>query len=432
MARLRSPSNCFYRNLWTQSALITALVLLALSSGVQLRSMKTSHMPVISDFEAQVVSTRDALKGVDPYSVQCTRDIQTTLFGHPFSPTSKRDPEHFDYPAQIVPLVAPVAFVPWKFTEIALFLVLIPGLFSTFYWWTRTLLPGTNSPTILLIAAIALFSWPSVWALRVQQPTIFVAVLITLGWFLLRSGKDWASGIAFGLAIIKPQIGLPITLWLLAWSVRHRRWAFPISFAATFTALTLLSDRLVPGWIGPWIKNLHSYSRMSRPIWIYIFGPREGWAIVAALSIWSVFVLARMLDAPADSRRFSVAVSLALASTIAVIPVYSAQIYNNIFLFPALLLLLSSCGTGPVARIFRVAAFATSSLMIVAPVLGAPFALAFPSVRIPALLLFACMPMIVFVFPAAMLGNKLSFETHNHATPSSGCIGATRPRSGGR
>ncbi len=196
-----------------------------------------------SDLTPRIVGTRDALDGVNPYSAHALHDIQRTIYGHVLTSASKDDPQYFSYPALIIPLLIPVTQIPIAATSFLFLAVMLPALAASFWWWTRNLVPDITPKLAACVVILCLSSWPVVWGLRLQQPTDVAFVLITVALAAVRSRHDWIAGVAFAVAIIKPQIVLPLLLWLGVWFLRKRRFGIFPAFAATLGALWLSADR---------------------------------------------------------------------------------------------------------------------------------------------------------------------------------------------
>lgn len=389
---------------WTQRGVIVAsLAVLALASIAHMRTISRCMPMVHSDLWAQVIGTRDALKGIDPYSDAVSRVIQTHYYGHPLPLHSKWDPERFDYPALIVPLVAPFANLPWRWIQFGFLFITIPAFVASSYWWAKRLLPCASSEYRFALVGLSLFAWPTAWAFRVQQPTILFALLIATGCIALVRQWDVMAGICMAVALIKPQVSLPLVLWFLVWSLRHRRGRFPASFLITFAGLTGAAEWMVPGWIHPWITNLISYGNLAAPIYETFLGKWLGSGLIVLLGAWSIWLLWGMLDAESSSRRFVLAVLLALAATLMLTPVYFADVYDAIFLIPAIFLIAFAKPRLLVTRAFRWIAMGWITLSFILLIVFAGLSLTTPDVPFPSMLLLACFPILALVLPPILL-----------------------------
>ncbi len=295
-----------------------------------------------SDLLPRVVGTRDALEGMNPYSPTVLRDIQTAYYGHPLPPHDKRDPQYFSYPALIIPLIAPFVHLRWTFIRTAFVWSMLAGFALSSFWWMRMVRPAVSGMTYMLVIILSASSWPVVWELRQRQPTMAIAVLLAAACFSLVRRLDLLAGACMALSMVKPQIGLPLTLWLIVWSLRHRRWRFPAGFAVTLSALWVVTDVMVPGWFMEWIQSLKAYTSINAPLCEMLAGKWVGLLATAVLGLWSIWILWGMLDRNSDSEGFVQAITLALAATLLVVPMQPTFIYDQVFLFPAILILIFS------------------------------------------------------------------------------------------
>ena len=328
---------------WLWSAL-TAII--AISSLLQFQIWDKRVPATHSDLLPRIVGTRDALKGMNPYSPTVLRDIQTTYYGHPLPPHDKRDPQYFSYPALIIPLIAPFVHLHWTFIRTAFVWSMLAGFALSSFWWMRIVRPAVSGMTYMLVIVLSASSWPVVWGLRQRQPTMAIAVLLAAACFSLVRRLDLLAGACMALSMVKPQIGLPLTLWLIAWSLRHRRWRFPVGFAVTLSALWVVTDVMVPGWFMEWIHSLGAYEAINSPICEMLAGKWVGLAATILLGAWSIGLLWGMLNQDSQSEGFVRAIALALAATILIVPMQSTFMYDQVLLLPAILLIAFSKPSG--------------------------------------------------------------------------------------
>jgi hypothetical protein len=106
----------------------------------------------------------------------------------------------------------PIAYWSWS----ALVLVALAAT-----WYIAA--PGTGRVRIIFL--LAAVGWlPVIYGLQLGQPGMFVALGVAASYFLLRSGRDFQSGLALGLIVLKPQLGFLVPIALLA-AQRYRAFA---------------------------------------------------------------------------------------------------------------------------------------------------------------------------------------------------------------
>jgi hypothetical protein len=205
---------------------------------------------------------------------------------------------------------------------------------------------------------LALFSWPAIWGLRLQQLTLPVAAFVFIAFYLLTRRRNAAAGVLLALAMIKPQLVLPLILWLLAWAILRRSWSFIAAFLATFGFLLLWAQRKLPGWIQYWREDVYRYGTRTHAILPLqtICGHWPGLIATILLAAYCISVLWRLRHAPPASSEFALAFSLALASTLSLTLTKLPIIYNQVLLMPGCVILVQKRPAGYYPAIARFAA----------------------------------------------------------------------------
>ena len=103
------------------------VLLLAIAAPLWHLHIFDRNMPLQkNDLVPRWIGTRDALHGMDPYSPAVTREIQTAYYGRPLTPADRVDGQEFFYPAYLVPLLAPLTWLPWHVARLAFLIGLLP------------------------------------------------------------------------------------------------------------------------------------------------------------------------------------------------------------------------------------------------------------------------------------------------------------------
>jgi hypothetical protein len=326
---------------WRGIAIVLALMISAAAPLWHLhiinRQMPSSHSDLVDEW----VAVRDALHGKDPYSADVTRDIQVVYYGRPLTAADQVPDQAFPYPAYLVILFAPLAPLSWETVRLTYLLIIAPLLLLSFLLCARFVDPTISPRRMASIVFLAFCSWPVMWGLRLQQPTLLVAALTLSGCFLLSRERGFSAGILLAFATIKPQLVLPLLLWLLFWACLRRMWSFLASFAFTMALLLLWTEKLVPGWFSNWVAALHGYGHSHGTLPLEnVFGHWLGLASTALLVAYTAFLLWRLRRSPARSPEFALAVALAMATAVCTTLTILPVIYNQILLLPACLILV--------------------------------------------------------------------------------------------
>ena len=127
---------------------------------------------------------------------------------------------------------------------------------------------------------------PAIVLLWLQQPSGLVVFLVAAADFSTSRGRFALAGVLLALAMLKPQLaGIPAAA-LLVWSLWSRsRWSLPITFTLTLGALLLLSESLLPGWLGELRVATDRYRASNTIYWMpaTLLGNFGGAALTAGM-----------------------------------------------------------------------------------------------------------------------------------------------------
>ncbi|MBV8671950.1 MAG: DUF2029 domain-containing protein [Acidobacteriaceae bacterium] len=334
------------------------------------RGMPQSH----NDLLPRWVGIRAAFRGEDPYSAGVLREIQTAYYGRPLtSADAGIEPQGFYEPAYAVILLGPFALLPWNAARLA-FLVIAPLLLAGGLW--LCIREFTSSSRVAWIATTLTFaSWPVMWALRLQQLTLFTAAFVFLAYFLIVRGHDIPAGALLAAATFKPQLVDALILWLGLWALLQRRYRLLGSFICAITVLLIPTEIVVPNWFPRWVHYVAAYphnGNTALPL-VLILGRVPGLLFTLALVFMSALVLWSLRFATALSPSFGFAFSLLLATALCVTPTKLPVIYNQVLLAPAAVVLASwkpaSCYSGLV-RSLTIVAFGWGFASVLFAVVG--------------------------------------------------------------
>ena len=310
----------------------------------------------LSDLYPSWLGSRELLlRGVDPYSPEITRQIQAGYYGRPINSTRRDDPTNqqaFAYPVYVAFVLAPTVKLPFSEVQEG-FRWLLAGLtvLSVFLWlrvlrWQPS---WTMSATLL---ALTFASFPVVQGIKLQQLSLAVAALIAGVVVLMVSDRLGTAGILLALAMIKPQLTLPVASWLLLWafSSMRERWKFAAAFVITMAALIGGGEYLLPGWIGKFriaiaaYRNYNESHSLLDELITPTFGLPLAILIVAGVAVacWRGRKDQARKDR-AGGDRFLWTTSLVLAVTLVIIPMFAP--HYQLLLLPGTFLLLRSWRT---------------------------------------------------------------------------------------
>lgn len=115
----------------------------------------------------------------------------------------------------------------------------------------------------LLFSVLWLFGWQGMLAAS-PVPLIFLAMVGSL--LALRANQDELAGILFVFPALKWGIFTAFILFLLWWTIYHRRWRFLAGFGMMMGILLLISFLLLPGWFFPFLHGLSWHLQTLPPV----------------------------------------------------------------------------------------------------------------------------------------------------------------------
>jgi hypothetical protein len=243
--------------------------------------------------------------------------------------------------------LAPTVQLGFGVIQRAFFWILIGVTLASVPLWLRVLRWNVTPSVQATMMVLTLGSVPVLQGIELQQLTLLVAAMCAAAMALLVAGRPIAAGILLALATIKPQLLLPLLLWLGIWSLgdlkRRYRWA--VSFLLTMTILCGASEWYLPHWIARFWHASGEYLQYTQAVPILETVLPHPWgrlmealfAGTAALACW------KRRKQTEDTLAFQSSTCLVMALTVLAAPTFS--LYNHVLLLPAILLLVRDCRT---------------------------------------------------------------------------------------
>ena len=207
--------------------------------------------------------------------------------------------------------------------------------------WLRAFRWRVSAWTMSTIVVLFLGSFQAIQGIKLQQLSLFVNGLITFCAVLLAEGHLAAAGVLLALATIKPQLALPLSAWLLFWSVTDwaRRKNLVWGFTATMLALILAGEFVLPGWIARFGQAVIAYRRYNNGAGStldVLFTPLWGKVLTIAVMLGIAIICWRFRRISNREAAFTWMMALFLAATTVVAPKEAS--YNQVLLQAPVLL----------------------------------------------------------------------------------------------
>jgi hypothetical protein len=345
-------SNFFRAPIW----LVLAAVLSAVGGWLYVQRVLIAHQiryaeahgtprGNLSDLYPRWIGAQELLlHGRDPYSPEVTREIQAGYYGRPLDasrPADPKDQQAFAYPVYVVFYLAPTVRLGFGVVQRAFFWILTGVTLASVLLWLR-LLGWTVAPSVqAAMMALTLGSLPVLQGLKLQQLSLLVAAMCAAAMALLVAGRPMAAGVLLSLATIKPQLVLPLLLWLAMWSLADlkRRYRGAASFLVGMAVLCAASEWLLPHWIGRFWHAAGAYRQYAQAVpMLEAILPYPGARLLEVLFAGITAVLCfKQRKPPEQTGAFQSSTCLVMALTVLTAPTFA--LYNQVFLLPAILLI---------------------------------------------------------------------------------------------
>jgi hypothetical protein len=285
------------------------------------------------------------LYGRDPYSLEVTRQIQQGYYGRSLDqarPGDPRDQQGFAYPVYVVFYLAPTIHFQFEAVRKVFFWILLGLTVAGILLWLRALRWSLPLWAQVSVIGFTVGTLTVVMGLKLQQLTLLVFAMLAASVALIASDWPIAAGIVLALSTIKPQLVWLVLLWLTIWTLAdwRRRYRLLASFLLTMAVLCAASEWYLPHWIPRFAQQMRLYLNYTDAVSILdqmVPIPCGGLLRVVAVVV-TVLIGWKNRRFGYDAPAFAPMASLALAVTIIVIP--SHALYNQIFLLPAVLVLV--------------------------------------------------------------------------------------------
>lgn len=299
-----------------------------------------------SDLYPRWLGSRELLlHRIDPYSPQVTREIQVGYYGRELDPARQYDPKDqqgFVYPVYVAFLLAPFLHLDFSLVRLGFTWVLAGLILATVLLWVKALhwriSPGGKAVFLLLVIG----SFPAAQAIKLQQLTILVSAMLAVAAAAIAAGWLPLAGLLLALSTIKPQLALPLLVYLLLWVIGDwpRRWPLLASFTLTLGALCGAGEWVLPGWVAKFVAALEAYQHYTGQVSVLsiLLTPTGGVIATVCLLLGLALLGWKLRRAPEGSPTFGLMLAFSLVVTVMVIPTGSP--YNQLLLLPAVILLM--------------------------------------------------------------------------------------------
>jgi hypothetical protein len=296
-----------------------------------------------NDFYPIWVAGGELLHHRDPFAPNLTPRIEAGLYGRALDRHTPADAQinyrAFSYPVFTVFLFAPLMVMPFPAVQIVLGILLPCSIVLTALLWIRILGTDLTPQGTVVAALLALATYPALEGVFAGQPSLICAAIVAGALAALAGERYLLAGIVLPWAAIKPQLILPLGLWLIVWGLsdwdRRRRFLFGLVAMGIF--ILAISKWAAPQWIDGWMRAVREYRQISPPsLAQFLLGRSAGLIVSLALAALSLVICWRARHESATSAGFTLATTLMLATTVLTLP-SSIAVYDQFLLLPGAL-----------------------------------------------------------------------------------------------
>ena len=304
---------------------------------------------MLSDLYPRWLGARELLlHHRDPYGPEVTREIQAGYYGRPLDPSRPGDPKDqqaFAYPVFVVFLLAPTVSLPFEEIKPAFTWVLVFLLAGTVWLWLRALGWKISNIDQLSIIVLTLGTFQVAQGLKLQQLSLAVSALLAAAVALITAGQLLTAGAFLALALIKPQLSLPLLAWLIVWGTGNfrSRWRLLAGFVIAAALLLAGAQNILPGWTREFrdaIVAYRQYTGGAQSLLEMLLGATLGRLADVSLVLTCGVLGWLSRDKAQASEEFLLVTTLVLSVTVVIVPMVA--LYNQVLLVPAILILVQS------------------------------------------------------------------------------------------
>jgi hypothetical protein len=270
--------------------IISSLLLFSILGGlVWANTQYSQNHPGGRDFLVQWLGARTLLQyGNNPYDDPATQRAQIVYYGR--LANAGEDPLHL-----FVPFPIELFFIPFALTSNyglarGFWMTLLEAALAAMGYLSLRL--TVWKPSRILLTVILIFSILWVYdfiPLISDQSIIFVGLSITGLLLAIREERDELAGALMLLPLFSPEIAGVFVLFILWWTIYHRRWRILGGSLMTVVILLAIGFFLLPGWFEPFVKGWISHLNFNPGLtpgiilgsWWPVLGQRLGWVLTA-------------------------------------------------------------------------------------------------------------------------------------------------------
>ncbi len=213
-----------------------------------------------NDFLPGWVAARQWLsEGLNPYEPAVSQEAQEMIYGRPANPEDGETQALFLYPLWAMILYVPLSLLPYPLALALWMMILELGL--PFLMWLGTRLFRWDPSPRMLVALMVfpIVCYHGIRSIVIGQFAVVEMLLIVASLISIQRRQDVLGGTLLALTLIKPQLSLPLMLFIILWSISAGRWRLLATAIAVPILLLGVSVLVNREWILWWLRSLVRY-----------------------------------------------------------------------------------------------------------------------------------------------------------------------------
>lgn len=218
-----------------------------------------------NDFLVHWMGTRSFLvDGLSPYSDQTALRIQNFAYGRPAQPGEHQ--LRVAYPLYSIIVFFPFAlFSDFDLARAIWMTVLEISVIALAFMSIRLVNWKPNPIMLVIFILFSLLWYHAVRPIINGNAVVLVALGIAGALLAIRSGADELAGVLLAFTTIKPQVVAIFLVFIVLWSITHRRWRLLAWLGGTLVILVAAAIFLLPDWILQNIREVVLYPTYNPP-----------------------------------------------------------------------------------------------------------------------------------------------------------------------
>ncbi|HEY69311.1 MAG TPA: DUF2029 domain-containing protein [Anaerolineae bacterium] len=210
-----------------------------------------------NDFLPGWVAARQWLsESFNPYEPAVSQEAQEMIYGRPANPEDGETQALFLYPLWAMILYVPLSLLPYPLA-LALWMTILELGLPFLMWLGTRFFRWKPSPRMLVaLMVFPIVCYHGIRSIVIGQFAVVEMLLIVASLLAIQRRQDVLGGVLLALTLIKPQLSLPLMLFILLWSISAGRWRLLTTTLLVPILLLVISILVNREWILWWLRSI--------------------------------------------------------------------------------------------------------------------------------------------------------------------------------